>query len=60
MTVTVCLMLVSLIGDVGMMSQCMIVGIPCRHTGNIARLLNGYRSIRKLGVNLLVRLAPLT
>lgn len=60
MTVTVCSMLVSLIGDVGMMSQCIIVGIPCRHTGNIARLLNGYRSIRKLGVNLLVRLAPLT
>lgn len=53
-------MLVSLIGDVGMMSQCMIVGIPSRHTGNIARLLNGYRSIRQLGVNLLVRLAPLT
>lgn len=60
MTVTVCLMLVSLIGDVGMISQCIIVGIPGRHPGNIARLLNGYRSIRQLGVNLLVRLVPLT
>lgn len=53
-------MLVSLIGDVGMMSQCIIEGIPGRHTGNIARLLNGYRGIRQLGVNLLVRLAPMT
>lgn len=45
-----CSMFNAALFDVGMMSQCIIVGIhvPCRHTGNIARFLNCYRSIRQV------------